>query len=152
MILILFVSGVILLNSYIQPNEVPSFWGWKPFIVLSGSMESEIITGDIAVVKEVDTKTLKVGDIIAFRESDDIVITHRIIGITEVEGETRYITKGDNNNIEDSGYVLPSQVEGIYQFRIGRLRKFSNVCTNPNRNGNMYIHSINNTSNTSNGR
>ena len=39
---ILFISGVILINSYIKPNEIPSFFGYKPFIVLSGSMETEI--------------------------------------------------------------------------------------------------------------
>lgn len=149
---ILFVSIVILADSYINPDEIPSFFGWKPFIVLSGSMESEIKTGDVIVVKEVDTKTLNVGDIIAFKDSNNIVTTHRIVEITEAEGETRYITKGDNNNVEDSGYVLPSQVEGIYKFRVGRLRKFSNVCANSNRNGNMHINSINNIINNSNGR
>lgn len=118
---VIFVSGTILINSYIKPNEVPSFFGWKPFIVLSGSMETQIMTGDVAVVKEIDTKDLKVGDIIAFKDNNDIVTTHRIVKITEVDGETRYITKGDNNNTEDSGYVLQNQVEGIYKFRVGRI-------------------------------
>ena len=56
---ILFISGVILVNSYINPNEVPSFFGWKPFIVLSGSMETQIMTGDITVVKDVNTNELQ---------------------------------------------------------------------------------------------
>jgi len=120
LLIILFVSGVILINSYINPNEVPSFFGWKPFIVLSGSMETQIMTGDIVVVKEIDTAVLKEGDIIAFKD-DEVVITHRIERIEEVDGETRYITKGDNNNKEDTGYVLPEQVEGLYQFRVARL-------------------------------
>ena len=53
---VLFVNAVILINSWVHPNEIPSFFGWKPFIVLSGSMESEIYSGDIVVVKEVDKK------------------------------------------------------------------------------------------------
>ena len=117
---ILLINGVILINSYIKPNEVPSFLGWKPFIVLSGSMETEIYAGDLAVVKEVDTNTLKKGDIIAFK-SGDIVITHRIYDIVQEDGITKYITKGDNNNTEDNGYVLPEQIEGLYQFKISRL-------------------------------
>lgn len=117
---ILFVSGVILVNSYIHPDEVPSFFGWKPFIVLSGSMEAQIMPGDIVVVKEVDVNTLKRNDIIAFKE-DNVVITHRIIEVIEENGKVKYKTKGDNNNIEDGGYVLQSQVEGLYQFRIGKL-------------------------------
>lgn len=119
---ILFVSGVILINSYIKPNEVPSFLGWKPFIVLSGSMETEIMTGDVAVVKKIDANELKENDIIAFKDDDNIVITHRIIEIIKDEnGNTKYKTKGDNNNDEDDGFVRPEQIEGIYKFRIGKL-------------------------------
>ena len=117
---ILFVNGVILVNSFIHPDEIPSFFGWKPFIVLSGSMETEIDAGDVGVVRETDTASLKKGDIIAFK-SGEIVITHRIYDIIQEEGETRYITKGDNNNAEDNGYVLPEQIEGVYQFKISRL-------------------------------
>lgn len=120
LLIILFISGVILINSYIEPDEVPSFFGWKPFIVLSGSMETQIMAGDVVVVKEVDTNILKEGDIIAFKDGD-IVITHRIKKIKEVDGDIRYITQGDNNNTEDTGYVLPEQVEGIYQFRVAKL-------------------------------
>ena len=119
---ILFVSGVILINSYTKPNEVPSFFGWKPFIVLSGSMETQIMTGDVAVVKKIDANELKENDIIAFKDDDNIVITHRIIEIIKDEnGNTKYKTKGDNNNDEDDGFVRPEQIEGIYKFRIGKL-------------------------------
>lgn len=117
---ILLISLVILINSYIRPNEIPSFLGWKPFIVLSGSMESQIYAGDIAIVKQVDTNTLKKGDIIAFKEND-IVITHRIDEVIQEDETTKYITKGDNNNTQDSGYVLPEQVEGKFEFKIARL-------------------------------
>lgn len=117
---ILFVSGVILMNSYIHPDKVPSFFGWKPFIVLSGSMETQISVGDIVIVKEVDTRTLKKGDIIAFRNKD-IVITHRIDDIITEDGKVKYITKGDNNNTRDEGTVLPDQVEGIFICNVHRL-------------------------------
>ena len=117
---VLFVNSVILIDSLIHPDEVPSFFGWKPFIILSGSMESEIMPGDIAIVKEVDTKTLKVDDVIAFK-NDDLVITHRIKEIKTQDGKTKYITKGDNNNTNDFDAVTPDQVEGIYVLRIPNL-------------------------------
>lgn len=150
--IIIFISGTIIISSYINPNEVPSFLGWKPFIVLSGSMESEIMTGDIAVVKEIDVKDLKEGDIIAFKTDDNIVITHRIVDIVEENGEVRYITKGDNNNTEDSGYVVSSQIEGMYKFKISRLRKFGNVYSDSYWNGNLYINSFDNFGIASNSR
>ena len=114
---VLFINSVILINAFINPNEIPSCFGWKPFIVLSGSMETDIKPGDLVVVKECDINTIKENDIIAFK-TDDIVITHRIIKIIQENGITKYVTKGDNNNTEDSGYVLPEQVEGVYKFRL----------------------------------
>lgn len=117
---ILFVNGVILIDSFIHPNEIPSFFGWKPFIVLSGSMETEIFAGDLAIVKEVDPKIIKEKDVIAFKDGD-IVTTHRVIDIIEENGVTKYKTKGDNNNVEDNGYVLPEQIEGLYQFKVSKL-------------------------------
>ncbi|MBR6034361.1 MAG: signal peptidase I [Clostridia bacterium] len=117
---ILLISGIILVNSIIRPDEVPSFMGWKPFIVLSGSMETEIYPGDLAMTKDVGTDNLKEGDVIAFRHGD-VVITHRIVKILEENGETKYVTKGDNNNTEDVGYVTPGDVEGVYQFKISKL-------------------------------
>lgn len=127
---ILFVSLVILINSYTNPDAVPSFFGWKPFIVLSGSMETEIYSGDVAVVKEVDLKEINKNDIIAFKE-DDIVITHRVIDIINENGTIKYKTKGDNNNVEDSGYVLAEQVEGKYQFKVRRLGNFAMFAQTP---------------------
>ena len=117
---VLIVNSVILINSYTKPDEIPSFMGWKPFIVLSGSMETEIKTGDIVVVKEVPIEDVKLNDVIAFKE-DGIVITHRIVEIKEDNGVKKYITKGDNNNVKDSGFVLKEQIEGVYQFRIEGL-------------------------------
>ena len=117
---ILFINSVIILNSIIHPGKIPSFFGWKPFIVLSGSMESEIFPGDIAIVKDVETEGLKVNDVIAFR-SEDIVVTHRIVEIKNEDGTLKYKTKGDNNNSQDVGYVLPEQVEGLYKFKISKL-------------------------------
>lgn len=118
---ILFVNIVIIAKSYINPDKVPDFMGWKPFITLSGSMETAISTGDLILVKEVDPATLKVGDIIAYREDKETVITHRIIELYEDEGQTKFVTKGDNNNTEDRNLVEFSQVEGKFQKRIPKL-------------------------------
>ena len=130
MLPILFISVVILINSYINPNEVPSFFGWKPFIVLSGSMESEIYPGDIAVVKEIDSDDLKINDVIAFRQ-EDIVITHRIIEIIDNNGEKQFITKGDNNNEKDQFPVNLEDIEGVFQFKIRGIGNFAMFLQTP---------------------
>lgn len=118
--IIIFVNSVILISSFVNPDEVPSFFGWKPFITLSGSMESEIYAGDLAIVKEVDTKELKKGDVIAFRQ-DDIVITHRIEEILIEDGTKKFITKGDNNYTTDILPVYESMIEGKYMFKVPKI-------------------------------
>ena len=52
---ILLISIVILVDSHTHPNEVPSFFGWKPFIVLSGSMEKFI---DVEKVEKIVNETI----------------------------------------------------------------------------------------------
>lgn len=126
----LFFCSVILIDSFMNPDEVPSFFGWKPFIVLSGSMETEIYPGDVVVVKEADIKEIEENEIISFKEND-IVITHRVVDIIEENGTVKFKTKGDNNNTEDSGYVLAEQVEGVYQFKIKGLGNFAMFTQTP---------------------
>lgn len=121
---ILLINTVLIIESYTNPKEIPDFLGYKPFIVLSGSMEPTIMTGDIAIIKECNTNELKEGDIIAFR-SGKSVITHRILEVTQENGETVFITKGDNNNIEDKYPVRAEQVEGIFENRIPKLGDFA---------------------------
>jgi len=117
---LLVMNLTIIVKSYINPDEVPGFFGIKPFIVSTGSMEGTINIGDLVITKEVDPATLEVGDIISYKEESS-VITHRIIAMTEKDGELAFTTKGDANNTEDDNPVTYSQVEGIYLFRIARL-------------------------------
>ena len=121
---ILIINIILIVRSHINPNEAPNVFGYKPFIVLSGSMEPTIMTGDIAIIKSCDRDELKVGDIIAFRNGTS-VITHRIVEISEKDGEKVFITKGDNNNTEDRYPVSLSRVEGIYVSRIPKLGNFA---------------------------
>lgn len=115
---ILLMNLVIMYKANTNKDEVPSVFGYKPFIVLSGSMETEIHQGDLIITKITDPEKLKINDIIAFRDAEETVTTHRIIEIVERDGETYFITKGDNNNSQDQNLVELADVEGIY---IGRI-------------------------------
>ncbi len=117
---ILIANLTILVKSFTRPDEVPSFLGYKPLIVLSGSMEPEFYSGDLVLVREVEANTVKQGDIIAYREGES-VITHRVIEITTKDGRLYYTTKGDNNNVEDKIPVTEDKLEGKYLFKISGL-------------------------------
>ena len=121
LILLAVTFAYIFIQSKVFPDKVPSLFGYKPFIVLSGSMETELYKGDLAIVKRIDPKELKVQDIIAFREEKNRVVTHRIVEINTENGEVRFTTKGDNNNKNDDGFVKFDQVEGRYVCKIKGL-------------------------------
>lgn len=118
---ILLINISIIIQTKKSDNMVPSVFGYKPFVVLSGSMESNIKVGDLVIVKEVDTNSLQKGDIIAFKDSENVVTTHRIVEVLKENNKLCFITKGDANNTNDDGVVYESQIEGKYQFRIGKL-------------------------------
>mgnify|MGYP004470620259 CR=1 FL=1 len=80
--------------------------GIRADVVVSGSMEPEIMTGSICLTDCRD-KQIEKGDIIAYR-LDDITVTHRVIGSTN-DG---YITKGDNNDTPDIAPVSEKQIIG----------------------------------------
>lgn len=118
LIFIVIIIGVVFIQTKMNPDKIPSILGYKPFIVLSGSMETEIYKGDLVVVKNTDTKTLKKNDIIAFKDKDNYVVTHRIVELITDGGQVKFVTKGDNNNTNDHDYVRESDIEGVYKFKI----------------------------------
>lgn len=128
---ILLVNMTLIVKSYVNPNQVPDFMGYKPFIVLSGSMEPEIMTGDMVLVKNTDAENFQEGDVIAFK-SGEAVVTHRIIEVKTENGEVSYVTQGDANDSPDQTSVKPADVEGIYKNRIpgaGNVAMFMQTTT-----------------------
>lgn len=122
LVVVVFAMGVLFIQTKTNPDSIPNLFGYKPFIVLSGSMETEIYEGDLVIVKEIDNyDDLKVNDIIAFKTDEKHVTTHRIVKVSFASGELRYTTRGDNNNRDDSGYVVSKDIEGIYVYKISGL-------------------------------
>ena len=82
----------LIFQALINPNKTPSFLGIKTFVIVSGSMQPEFDIGDVVVVKEVAENELQSGDVISYREGQSI-ITHRIIGIENVDNKKLFKTK-----------------------------------------------------------
>lgn len=118
---IFLINVSLIVKHIIHPNEVPSIAGYKPFIVYSGSMETEIPIGSIAIIKEVDPDNLKTNDIIAFMQSDNSIVTHRIVDIKIKNNQTYYVTKGDKNSSVDRQLVSQTMVEGKYLYSISYI-------------------------------
>lgn len=90
---------------------IPIPGNYKIFTVQSGSMEPAIHPGSLIFV--MPRTDYKVGDIVTRKTNDPkVTVTHRIIEITESNGETAYITQGDANNAEDPEEATQSQIIG----------------------------------------
>jgi len=121
MILLLGVNIVLAVKTNKNPDEIPSIFGHKLFIVMSGSMQSKINIGDMVVIKEIDAKELKTNDIIAFKGAENQVTTHRIINVVNDNGEIGFETKGDSNNVKDEAIVHINDIEGKMVFNIPKI-------------------------------
>jgi len=83
----------------------------KIFEVASSSMEPAVSTGSL--VFSVGTKTLKLSDIVVYKiPQNSVPITHRIIKILNIHNKTFYITKGDNNKVEDPYPITQDEIIG----------------------------------------
>lgn len=108
-VVIILLAVIIAFTMFVRiTGNTPTLFGYSIFRVSTGSMEPELMVGDVILTKEVDdVNSLKVGEVITYRgtigEYADMLITHQIVKAPYVENGTTYVvTKGIANEIEDS--------------------------------------------------
>lgn len=115
-------------------GSTPSVFGYSIFRVSSGSMEPELMVGDIILDKTVDNPgNLKVGDVITFKSSDygDLLVTHKVIKAPyEENGKLMLQTKGIANEVEDKP-ISVDNVKGIMICKVDYLDTVYNVFLSP---------------------
>lgn len=132
LVIFLFFDISIIVQSNTNPDKLPSFFGYKTYIIMSGSMENELNIGDLIFVKETKVKDLEKNDIIAFKNSNNSVTAHRIVDIVKEDGKIGFKTKGDNNNIEDEDTVYGENIEGKYINKVPQIGNFIMFVQEPN--------------------
>ena len=97
-------------------NGIANLFGFMPMSVESDSMSPTFKKGDMIVCKEVDDiNTLKQDDVITFWTLIDgkrVKNTHRIVSVEQEGGSYTFITRGDNNPINDELPVHSSDLIG----------------------------------------
>lgn len=99
------------------------FFKYEIIAILSNSMVPTYYRGDALIyekVSEKDLKNLEKNSIIVYKIGSQIV-AHRIINVIQEDGFVFYQTMGDNNDAPDSLLVEPSQILGVYVFKIKYL-------------------------------
>lgn len=111
-IIIAMISISLIMIKAKKEGKQPSIFGYKFYIVLTGSMTPTIYPGDLIIVKEVPTSEIKQGDIITFGSSmSSNITTHRVKDI-EKGDKIKFITKGDANEVVDPNPVESKLVVG----------------------------------------
>ncbi|KAL3125887.1 hypothetical protein niasHT_009416 [Heterodera trifolii] len=95
-------------------------------VVLSGSMEPAFYRGDLLMLTNDLDDPIRAGDITVFKiEGRDIPIVHRVIKVHEKnDEETKFLTKGDNNMVDDRGLYAPGQYWLQRKDVVGRAKGF----------------------------
>ena len=106
------------LNSFsARPDSKLPF---RTFVVISGSMEPTIMTGDLIVDRT--NRGFGPNTIITFQDPKGHIVTHRITKTEQLSnGSLEFITKGDNNEDPDQYTTPPKRVLGTHWFTIPKL-------------------------------
>ena len=106
----------ILVFSSTSNGGVSNLLGYIPMTIESQSMSPTFNEGDLIIAKQIDDPNeLKVDDVISFWTLIDghkVKNTHRIVRINKTENSVSFITRGDNNPIDDELPAYQSELIG----------------------------------------
>jgi signal peptidase len=111
-----------LLITFAATAMIPVAFHWEPTIVMSGSMEPTVMTGDVIVAMPISkdklNESVKVGHVLLAKDAlnPGALITHRVVKI--LPDNAGYITKGDANESVDINTLLPENIKGVERIRV----------------------------------
>lgn len=107
--------------------------GVRVLSVQSGSMHPAIEKGHAVIVNSVPNESLKVGDVITFRATNQdnaVTVTHRVLELPSEATSGRFITKGDANSSADEP-IAPEQITGRVDTQVPLLGSALDFVTTP---------------------
>lgn len=111
-------------------KEGPSFFNIELYTVISESMSPRLNINDIVIVKKgYEIESYKKGNIITFIRGNE-VITHRIERVISADMRPAFITKGDNNKVEDEDLVKYEDIIGKVVLTMPKIGALVNLLKN----------------------
>jgi signal peptidase len=101
----------------------PRLLGKPVLVVLTGSMEPQLATGDVVIESRISPLDARVGDVVTFRnpERSERLITHRVRRVQAIDGEVSFTTKGDANNAVETWRIARHGGIGRVEYRLPKL-------------------------------
>ena len=135
-ILVLLVIVVVASVFIKATGNTPSIGGYMLFRVATGSMEPEIMIGDVILVKEPsDYSAIAVGDVVTYESRSGVTagrpVTHKVIKAPyEDNGEWYLQTQGIANDIPDEE-INAEQLLGVMVVKIPFLKELYSFFLTP---------------------
>ena len=109
-VLLLFIAMIIYFTS--------GKFKYYAIAIATGSMTPNINLVDVVIINQkYDLKKLKVGQVIAYKYKDRIIV-HRLVEIEDAGDETYYYTKGDANNAKDDYIIYEDTILGMVNKKV----------------------------------
>jgi signal peptidase I len=86
-----------------------AFLDWSPTLITSGSMQPLVAPGDVVMIRPVTPQELTPNTVVLFERLDGQRVMHRIV---EQLPDGTYRTQGDANDVPDSEFLHPEQIQG----------------------------------------
>ena len=86
-------------------------------VIGTESMTGSLNVGDAVIYERYENQIIQEGDIIIFTRYDSRIV-HRVVKIEQINGQTRYYTKGDANEAMDTGFITEAEIIGVTDFKI----------------------------------
>ena len=130
-VLIFALLVTIIVFSSGRNNGVANLFGYIPMTVESDSMKPTFSRNDLIICKEIDDlNSLKEGDVITFWTVIDgrrVKNTHRIVSVNDGDGARSFITRGDNNPVDDTSPAYAGDIIAKWNnIKIAGVGKFMN--------------------------
>lgn len=134
-LIVCLVSMLIIFLMARTSGETPSVFGYSILRVSSGSMEPELIVGDVIIDKKIeDYSDIKKGDVVTFKGAGNLsgmLVTHKVIKAPYYEnGELMIQTRGIANEIADEP-ILMTAVTGVMVCKVTFLNTVFSVFLSP---------------------
>ena len=116
-----FVAGalvIVLMISFVMLISCQFKYGM--IVIATDSMTGEINKGDAIIYTRYEGQTINEGQVVVFEKSKTKVV-HRVVAVENINGVTRYYTKGDNNSDIDKGYITDADIIGLTNLKIAYI-------------------------------
>lgn len=112
---VVLVAAVAILAVSAAATRLAPLAGREVFVIRGASMSPSIALGSAVIAARTPPDRIVSGDVVTFRGTNGVVVTHRVVDVVVHEGEHLFRMKGDANATDDPFLVPEGAVIGVVE-------------------------------------